>query len=144
MNKELAKLIVSQMAAEGLTQSAVAANLGVSTTAVSNWRRGTTPQPGLIGPLAAILKISPERMTAVASGATAPTAPPRSSSAGLAERLAMLAATLPPRRLEQLLVYAEFLGQEDWREERQRFAIENLARAYGEDEPEYTVDDILP
>lgn len=56
----------------------------------------------------------------------------------------MLAATLPPRRLEQLLVYAELLGQEDWREERQRFAIENLAKAYGEDEPEYTVDDILP
>lgn len=144
LNKELARVIVERMEAEGLTQSAVALHVGVSATAVSNWRRGTTPQTGLIAPLAEILKLRPEQLAALAYGSSESRTWAPSPAAGLAERLVALAAMMPPKRLEQLVTYAEFLGQEDWREERQRFALENLANAYGEDEPEYTVDDILP
>lgn len=110
MNKELAKLIIAQMESEGLTQSAVALNLGVSATAVANWRKGSTPQSGLLAPLAAILKVDPGRFAAIAGRSPWQASPAHLVAGGLAERLVALAATMPPKRLEQLLTYAEFLG----------------------------------
>jgi hypothetical protein len=51
---------------------------------------------------------------------------------------------LPESRLGELLDFARFLS---WREERegwQQFGRGQLAKAYGPDEPEYTLDEIKP
>ncbi len=48
---------------------------------------------------------------------------------------------LPESRLSEVVDFAQFLS---WREEReawQRFGQSQLAKAYGPDEPEYSLDD---
>jgi len=58
------------------------------------------------------------------------------------ERLVTIASELDPETLKHLLVFAEFLQFQEWRDERQAFALSNLERAYGDDEPEYALADI--
>ena len=51
---------------------------------------------------------------------------------------------LPEERVRQLLDYATFLSCQDERAEWQAFGRKQLARAYGENEPEYSSADLLP
>ena len=50
---------------------------------------------------------------------------------------------LPDDQIRKVLEYAEFLGWQDENEAWRRFGLQQLARAYGDDEPEYTLDDII-
>ncbi len=65
------------------------------------------------------------------------------------EKLLKFLDALPEARLSEVLDFARFLywlerqakeEVEDW----QRFGLEQLAKAYGPDEPEYTEADIKP
>ncbi|MEX0677265.1 MAG: hypothetical protein WD063_09330 [Pirellulales bacterium] len=60
------------------------------------------------------------------------------------ETLEKVLDELPEERLREVLHFAEFLN---WREEREawrQFGQPQLARAYGPDEPEYTLADLKP
>jgi hypothetical protein len=52
--------------------------------------------------------------------------------------------TLPEKRLEEMLDFARFLSLQEDRKAWQEFGRSQLARAYGDDEPEYDLDDIRP
>ncbi len=49
---------------------------------------------------------------------------------------------LPDERLRQLIDFARFLAWQEERRSWQDFGQSQLARAYGPDEPEYSVSDI--
>ena len=51
---------------------------------------------------------------------------------------------LPEDRLSELLDFARFLGWQEENEAWRQFGRQQLARAYGPDEPEYTEADIRP
>ena len=51
---------------------------------------------------------------------------------------------LPENRLQEVLDFARFLSLQEDREAWQEFGRRQLARAFGEDEPEYSLDDIKP
>jgi hypothetical protein len=60
------------------------------------------------------------------------------------ERLKKLLQEMPDEQLREVLNFAEFLS---WQEERtawQAFGQAHLARAYGADEPDYTLADVKP
>ena len=50
--------------------------------------------------------------------------------------------TLPEYRRQEVLDFARFLSVQEDREGWQEFGRRQLARAYGDDEPEYTAADI--
>jgi hypothetical protein len=52
--------------------------------------------------------------------------------------------TLPENRLQEVLDFARFLSVQEDRDGWQEFGRRQLARAYGEDEPDYGPDDIRP
>jgi hypothetical protein len=60
----------------------------------------------------------------------------------LRERLDVLLPRLPDERLRQLVDFAEFLALRDERADWQRFGESQLAKAYGDSEPEYTLADV--
>lgn len=60
------------------------------------------------------------------------------------ERLDNVLESLPEHRLAQVLDFAQFLGGQEERAAWQEFGRQQLARAYGDDEPEYGPDDIKP
>jgi hypothetical protein len=51
---------------------------------------------------------------------------------------------LPENRVQEVLDFARFLSFQENREGWQEFGRKQLARAYGDDEPEYGPDDIKP
>jgi hypothetical protein len=51
---------------------------------------------------------------------------------------------LPEDKLRQLLDYAKFLAQSPEEREWRDYSREQFARAYGADEPNYTIHDIKP
>jgi len=51
---------------------------------------------------------------------------------------------LSDERLRQLIDFARFLAGEDERQDWQDLGRAQLARAYGPDEPDYTMSDIKP
>lgn len=55
-----------------------------------------------------------------------------------------LIETLSEERQREVLNFAEFLSQQDDREGWRRFGQNQLARAYGPSEPEYSLDDLDP
>lgn len=55
-----------------------------------------------------------------------------------------LLATFPEDQLREVLNFAQFVSARQEREEWRRFGIQQLARAYGPDEPEYTEADLKP
>jgi hypothetical protein len=59
-------------------------------------------------------------------------------------RLEPLLEGLSEDRIRQLIDFARFLSMEQDRQEWQSFGRDQLARAYGPDEPEYTDTDIRP
>ena len=58
------------------------------------------------------------------------------------ESLHSLLDTLPEERLREVLDFAEFLRLQEEREGWQEFGRSQFARAYGPDEPEYTLADV--
>jgi hypothetical protein len=58
------------------------------------------------------------------------------------ESLAPILEELPDDRQSQLLAYARYLRLEAERQTWQEFGRAQLARAYGDDEPEYTEADL--
>lgn len=59
------------------------------------------------------------------------------------ERLNEIIDDLSEERLRVLLEFAEFLDAREEREAWTNLGLEGLARAYGDDEPEYTLADII-
>ena len=142
---EFAHFLQRRMEELNIGQSDLADMVDVSPTAFWNWKRGTQPKSGLVGPLSAALQVARAdiaRLTGHALAGEGAGAP--ATSLALVDRLGAVMATLPADRLQTLLDFAEYLGMRDWREEQQRFALANLARAYGEDEPQYTLADLKP
>ena len=64
------------------------------------------------------------------------------SVAEMRARLLARSEILSEDRLRALLHYVEYLA--DWEEQEawSRFGLQNLANAYGDDEPEYTLADL--
>ena len=60
----------------------------------------------------------------------------------LQETLNALLLQLPADRQRQVVEFAQFLAWQNERDDWQRFGQTQLARAYGEDEPEYTTADL--
>ena len=58
------------------------------------------------------------------------------------ESLETYLEVLPEERLRELLHFAEFLKWQQERSEWQQFGRTQFARAYGKDEPEYTMVDV--
>jgi hypothetical protein len=58
------------------------------------------------------------------------------------EAINQIASTLPDDRVDQLLDYARYLSMRDERTDWQKFGKLQLARAYGDAEPEYTEADL--
>jgi hypothetical protein len=52
--------------------------------------------------------------------------------------------TLPENRLVEVLCFVQSLQQRENREEWPQFGRAQLAKAYGDDEPEYTEADVRP
>ncbi len=52
--------------------------------------------------------------------------------------------SLPENRVQEVLDFARFLSLQEDREAWQAFGQKQLARAFGDDEPEYGLDDIRP
>jgi hypothetical protein len=59
------------------------------------------------------------------------------------DRLQSLLASLPEDRLREVLDFTEFLCAQDEREAWQQFGKTQLAKAYGADEPEYGLPDLV-
>ena len=59
------------------------------------------------------------------------------------ERLNEIIEDLSEERLRTLLEFAEFLDAREEREAWTNLGLEQLAMAYGDDEPEYTLADII-
>ena len=55
-----------------------------------------------------------------------------------------LLQALPEHRVQEVLDFARFLSLQEDRVAWQEFGRQQLARAYGDDEPEYGPDDIKP
>lgn len=55
-----------------------------------------------------------------------------------------LLATFPEEQLREVLDFARYVEARQEREEWRRFGTQQLARAYGPDEPEYTEADLKP
>jgi len=51
---------------------------------------------------------------------------------------------LPEERVREILDFARFVSADEERGELAQFGREQLARAYGPNEPEYTPDDLKP
>lgn len=60
------------------------------------------------------------------------------------ESLQRLLEKMPDDRLTEVLRFAEFVAWAQEREEWRSFGRGQLARAYGPDEPEYTLSDARP
>jgi hypothetical protein len=60
------------------------------------------------------------------------------------ERLDGVLQTLPEHRVAEVLDFARFLSSQDDQSDWREFGRRQLARAYGDDEPEYGPDDIKP
>ncbi len=60
------------------------------------------------------------------------------------EALEGIVADLPENRLSELLDFARFLSWQEERQAWQEFGRAQLARAYGPDEPDYSIEDVKP
>ena len=58
------------------------------------------------------------------------------------EALEEILLVLPEHRLNELVDFARFLSWQDERSAWQHFGRTQLAKAYGPDEPDYSLDDI--
>jgi hypothetical protein len=60
------------------------------------------------------------------------------------DALVQVLQELPESRLGEVLDFARFLTVQEERDEWSRFGRASLAKAYGNDEPEYTEADLKP
>jgi hypothetical protein len=65
------------------------------------------------------------------------------SAMNVKKSLDELLATFPEDQLQEVLDFAQFVTARQEREEWRRFGAQQLARAYGPDEPEYNEEDTL-
>lgn len=68
----------------------------------------------------------------------------KGSSMSVKKTLDELLATFSEDQLREVLDFAQFVSARQEREEWLRFGSQQLARAYGPDEPEYTEADLKP
>lgn len=146
---EFSKLLKAQMTRLGLTQVAVAASLGVSPTAVGNWLKGTQPGSRYIAPLAELLEVDPSTLAELAGHSTefsestvARTSMSVDTRRALQEQLSAVFINLTEEGQNAVLLYAAYLGDRQWQEERKAHALRRLADATGSSEPAYTREDI--
>ena len=66
------------------------------------------------------------------------------SAMSIKKTLDELLATFPEDQLREVLDFAQFVSARQEREEWRHFGAQQLARAYGPDEPEYTEADLKP
>jgi hypothetical protein len=59
------------------------------------------------------------------------------------EQLLEIVAELPESLRQELLRFALSLSAHEERREWRDFGLHQLAKAYGDDEPEYTLDDLV-
>ncbi len=59
------------------------------------------------------------------------------------EALNQILEDLPDDRVSEVLDFAAFLRSREEHQEWQSFGLSQFARAYGENEPEYSLSDIL-
>jgi transcriptional regulator with XRE-family HTH domain len=137
------------MQLRGLSQAEVARRLrtpqkpnGVSGVAVGHWLHGDTrPRQISAEVFAEVLQVHPNEVrTALGLEPSAPT----EANAGLASqrRLSDVIGRISARDLDELCDFAEFLALRRERETWGQYGLEILARAYGDDEPEYTLADV--
>jgi hypothetical protein len=60
------------------------------------------------------------------------------------EALNQVLEDLPDSRLAEVLDFAAFLRWRDEDQDWRRFGLSQFARAYGENEPGYSLDDVQP
>ncbi len=60
------------------------------------------------------------------------------------ERLEKTLETLPEERLREVLDFAEFLSQREEQEAWRQFGQAQFGKAYGPNEPEYSLADLKP
>ena len=60
------------------------------------------------------------------------------------ESLSKVLESLPEERLSEVLEFAQFLNWQEERREWIQFGQNQLARAYGPDEPDYSEADLKP
>lgn len=60
------------------------------------------------------------------------------------EKLARLLEKLPEDRLREILDFAEFLSLQEERAGGRQFGQAQFARAYGPNEPDYSIADLKP
>ncbi len=60
------------------------------------------------------------------------------------ETLRKLIENMPEEHLREVLNFAEFLSWQEEHDAWRAFGQAQLARAYGQDEPDYTVADLKP
>ena len=137
------------MQRRGLSQAEVARRLrtpqkpnGVSSVAVGHWLRGDTrPTQIPVEVFAEVLHVHPDE---VRSALGLELSVPAEAIAGLGSqhRLGEVVGRISARDLDELCDFAEFLASRRERGEWRQYGLAMLARAYGVDEPEYTLADI--
>ncbi len=116
---------------------------GISPTAIGQWRNGATPTHVPPETIAAAIEVPVEVvLTAMGLHPLADTQDPR--PAATSTRLTDVLARIAEPDLAHLVEFAEFLAAKAERKEWQDYALARLAQAYGDDEPEYTTNDLLP
>ena len=115
---------------------------GISGVAVGHWLHGDA-RPTQISAevIADALQLRAEEVRdALGLEAAASGGPPYDT--GSQRRLIDVVGRISQSDLEELCDFADFLAARREREEWRQFALDKLARAYGDSEPEYTLADL--
>lgn len=115
---------------------------GVTGEAVSNWLKGSRPTQIPPDVIAEAL-VLPAGDVRAALGLHNDALSDSDRIERSQTRLIDLVSRIPLQDLQQLCDFAEFLASRRVRAEWSRFGLEMLARAYGDDEPEYTLADAI-
>ena len=113
---------------------------GITGEAVGNWLRGARPTQVPAEVIAAALTL-PVADVRRALGQDAEEPRQLTHRAQQEARLTRVLVAISGDDLDYLCAFAEFLAARNEREAWRQFALEKLSRAYGEDEPEYTLAD---
>ena len=137
----------------GITQAELSRQLHVSNSAVSNWTRGMRPRGRQrLQAIATALDADYAEVVGLVNGPLERHQPVTGQvgateeidRGALRQRLTGALESMPRETLAQLVDYAEYLGMKQFRADWRRLAFAQLAGAYGEDEPDYTLADLKP
>ena len=149
MVEQFPDFLKRQMQRLGLSQAEVARRLrtpqkpnGVSSVAVGHWLRGDTrPVQIPVEVFADILQVHPDEVR-IALGLEPSASAGAKAAFASQHRLSDAIDRISERELDELCDFAEFLASRRDRETWRRYGLDMLARAYGDDEPEYTLADV--